>query len=60
MNSWVAFATELQAFAAPVLPPPVLTARAVSNGIAICWPAPLTNYILEAATNLLRPALGRR
>lgn len=55
MNSWVAFTTELQAFAAPVLPPPVLTARAVSNGIAICWPAPLTNYILEAATNLAAP-----
>jgi O-glycosyl hydrolase len=52
-NSWVAFATELQAFAAPALPPPVLAANAASNGIAISWPAPLTNYILQAATNLL-------
>jgi hypothetical protein len=55
-NSWVAFATELQAFAAPPLPPPVLTASVAYNGIAITWPALLTNYILEAATNLLPSA----
>ena len=55
LNSWVAFATELQAFAAPATPPPVLAASAVSNGIALSWPAPLTNYILEAATNALPP-----
>jgi hypothetical protein len=55
-SSWVAFATELQAFTAPLPPPPVLTASAVSNSIAISWPAPLTNYILEAATDLLLPA----
>ncbi len=56
LNSWVAFATELQAFAAPVLPPPVLTARATSNGIAISWPGFLTNYALETTANLFLPA----
>jgi O-glycosyl hydrolase len=54
-NSWVAFATEVQAFAAPVPPPPVLTASAAPNGIAISWPGSLSNYVLEAATNLLPP-----
>jgi O-glycosyl hydrolase len=54
-NSWVAFATELQAFAAPGSPLPVLTASVSSNRIALCWPAPLTNYTLETATNLFLP-----
>jgi hypothetical protein len=56
-NSWVAFATEVQAFAAPVPPPPVLTASAGSNCVAISWPASLTNYVLEAATNFLPPVV---
>jgi O-glycosyl hydrolase len=54
-NSWVAFATEVRAFAAPVPAPPMLTASAVSNGIAISWPGSPSNYVLEAATNLLPP-----
>jgi hypothetical protein len=54
-NSWVASATELETFAAPLPPPPVLTASAVVNGIAISWPAVLTNYVLEAGTWLLPP-----
>jgi hypothetical protein len=55
-NSWVAFATEVQAFAAPLPPPPVLTVNAISNSLAISWPSSLTSYVLEAATNLLAPA----
>jgi hypothetical protein len=54
-NSWAAFATEVQAFAAPVPAPPMLTASAASNGIAISWPGSPSNYVLEAATNLLPP-----
>ena len=33
-------------------PLPVLTISAVTDGIAISWPAPLTNYVLEIGTNL--------
>jgi hypothetical protein len=33
--------------------PALLRARSVTNGIALSWPASLTNYILEAITNLL-------
>ena len=54
-NSWIALATELQAFAAPAPPPAVLGASATTNGITLTWPAALTNYILEAATNLFQP-----
>ena len=54
-SSWAAFATELQAFAAPAPPPPVLTASTGTNGMVISWPGALTNYALEAATNLLLP-----
>jgi O-glycosyl hydrolase len=51
-TSWAANATELQAFAAPVLPRPILTVSAASNGIRVSWPAPLTNYVLETADRL--------
>jgi O-glycosyl hydrolase len=54
-GSWVAFATELRAFAAPLPPPPVLTASAGTNGITISWSGSLSDYVLEAATNLLLP-----
>ena len=40
---------------APAPPPAVLGASATTNGITLTWPAALTNYILEAATNLFQP-----
>jgi len=52
-NSWVAFATELQAFAAPGTPPALLAASLTANGVVVSWPAPLTNYVLETAIDLL-------
>lgn len=66
-SSWVAFATEVQAFPPP-LPQPVLTVTSGANGLAISWPVLLTNYALEstaylgrasvwtAVTNLSRPS----
>jgi hypothetical protein len=52
-NSWLALATEVQAFAPPPPPPPMLTANAAPGGITLSWPAPSTSYLLEAATDLL-------
>ncbi len=54
-NSWVAFATEVQAFAAPSPSQPVLTASIISNSVAVSWPASVTNYVLEDSTNLVAP-----
>jgi O-glycosyl hydrolase len=54
-NSWVAYATELQAFAAPAVPAPVLKARTVEGALVVCWPDALTNYLLESNTNLFLP-----
>jgi hypothetical protein len=54
-GSWVAFATELQAFAAPASALPVLTASVGTNSITIFWPGSSFDYVLEAATNLLLP-----
>jgi hypothetical protein len=57
-NSWVANVTELQAFAGaiPPQPLPVLRASIGTNGIAIFWPASVTNFVLEATTDLSLPA----
>jgi hypothetical protein len=52
-NSWYAFTTEVEAFAPSPLPPPVLSAMALSTNILVAWPAALTNYLLEATTDLL-------
>ena len=52
-NSWFARATEVQAFAAAGIPQPVLSAIATSTNVIISWPAALTSYFLEAATNLI-------
>jgi hypothetical protein len=38
-----------------VVGPPALAASPTTNGIAISWPASLTNFILEAATNPYQP-----
>ena len=54
-DSWVAHATEVQAFAAASPPQSVLSIRAASNGVVISWSALLTAYTLEAATNLVPP-----
>ena len=42
-------------YAGEAPPPAVLGASATTNGITLTWPAALTNYILEAATNLFQP-----
>lgn len=52
-NSWNGSVTEVQAFAAPGTPPPVLSALAATNLIRISWPAPLTNYSLQACSDML-------
>ncbi len=52
-NSWVAFATEVQAFAAPGIPAPRLVVSEVTNLITVWWPAPLTNYSLETCSSLM-------
>ena len=49
-SSWLAFATEVQAFPGLL---PLLSANATPEGIAISWPASLPTYHLEGATNLL-------
>jgi O-glycosyl hydrolase len=46
-SSWFALATEVQAFAQPVL-----TAGAASNAITISWFSSPINYVLYATTNL--------
>ncbi|MDB6109269.1 MAG: hypothetical protein JWR69_1019 [Pedosphaera sp.] len=58
-NSWFGKATEVQAFAGAVAPqpPPVLRSSVETNGIAIWWAGAVTNYVLEAATNL-NPPIG--
>jgi hypothetical protein len=55
-SSWVAFATEVEAFgpAPPALPSPVLTVSPIGNLITISWPGSLTNYALESATFLVQ------
>jgi hypothetical protein len=50
-GSWVAFATEVQAFPPP-LPAPFLTITSNSNGVAVSWPGVLTNYAVESTTSL--------
>jgi O-glycosyl hydrolase len=55
INSWQAVATELQTFAAPAIPVPVLTAKKLAGSVVISWPGALTNYALEAASNVWPP-----
>jgi O-glycosyl hydrolase len=53
-NSWVAYATEVQAFATSgTAPAPILSGSLATNGFAVSWPALLSNYALESATNAL-------
>jgi hypothetical protein len=51
-NSWVAFATEVQAYAPPL---PVLLARPSPDGIIISWTASVTNFVLESASGQSQP-----
>ncbi len=63
LNSWLAFAAEVQAFAAPEtppaspLPPAMLAAMPATNLIAITWPAALTNYVLESCSDPVPPSV---
>ena len=52
-NSWIAFATELEAYAAPSQP--VLLAGLTGDGVVISWSGSVTNFLLETTTNFVPP-----
>lgn len=49
-NSWFDFAAEVQAYAG-VLPPTPQVSLA-QNGVIVSWPGPVTNWVLQATSNL--------
>ena len=57
-NSWVAFATEVEAYPAATLstPAPSLRVENVTNAVAVSWAGWAGDYLLEATTNLAEPA----
>jgi len=56
-NSWVAFATEVEAYPTATLsvPAPSLWVECLTNGIAVSWPGWAEAYVLESTTNLVDP-----